>query len=157
MRLLRSFGAFLLGLVACANLPAPLPEPFDPLPSGAVRASVSKEYEDWWRETESCSGKQGDYSQVQWYVVVAPSSGFRYRGTLVAGLAYNDRYAIVMGTPWILSKGHVTHEMLHLIASPSGHDPEYYLRRCSHLVHCFGSCRTDTLPTVVRGAVARHP
>lgn len=149
--------AFLLVViaVACASQGQAVVRP-TPLPERAFPVTVRGEYQAWWAEVEECSGKKGDFQRVKWYAVLSNGRGFEYRGDWVAGLAYNDRYAIVMGMPWITSKGHVTHEMGHLIASPNGHDPEIYQRRCAHIVACFGRCLTDTL-MVQRGVVSRNP
>lgn len=41
-------------------------------------------FQTYWRETELCTGRTGDFAQIQWFVV--PSGQLFYRGEVVSGL-----------------------------------------------------------------------
>lgn len=143
-------------MIACASKPEPPPTPRvfeDHLPHDAVLIKgVPPLYREWFDEVKECVGSSRiEYERIKWYTVITLSpAGFYWKDVwgrefMVAGLAYSQKVAIVMGDRWLLSADHIRHELLHLIASPTGHDAELFQRKCPHLVACYGFCRTDTL------------
>lgn len=44
-------------------------------PVNARPASALSSYDAWWRETEACSGLNGDLQRVEWFTVPADSDG----------------------------------------------------------------------------------
>lgn len=152
-RLLRLSMVAAIFCVACASTPVPVPPiperpKLTPLPAGAVPiASLPGIYVSWWRDVEQCAGRTANIARVSWYAVVPATEGFKWNGEMVLALAYDDRNAIVIAGPWLLDSMVVRHEILHLIASRRGHNPEYFQRRCRGLVMCFEDCLSDTTST----------
>jgi hypothetical protein len=110
----------LLALTACT-------EPYDPF-YGAEPFSPPAIYAEWWGQTESCSGKTGDFSAVRWYTREA----FAKLGTqAVADYAVQ---AVVMRPELVLVANDVRHEMLHLLIKQPGHPEEFFRTKCGHLV-----------------------
>lgn len=135
-------------LVACAGRLHPRTPSEPPLPKKAFRiGQVPEIYRRWWREVEDCSGKWKPIESVTFYVIYADSNGFPWHDEtgdyLLAGLAFPQKQAIVMGTKWAAADQFVRHEMLHLIASPHGHDPLYFKVLCADFVTCFGACAAE--------------
>lgn len=106
---------------------------------------ASGTYERWWKHAERCTGKRVPFRGVRMYLVVGSHDGFPYAGNVLAGLAYAQRGAVVLSTDALFDSAVVIHEFVHLQASPEGHDPEYFQRRCAKVVVCNGHCLTDTL------------
>lgn len=146
-----------IALIACATkpVPTPPPRPEGPLPKGAAPiTAIPPDYAVWFGEVKECVGySRVEFQSIKWYMVlVKDDRGFRWpdppKDTLwVAGLAYSQLTAIVMGDLWVLKAPEIRHEIMHLAASPYGHDAELYQRKCKHLVTCVGACRSDTLNT----------
>jgi hypothetical protein len=146
--------AFLFGvqMVACASAPRVQPRLDGGWPEDAIPVTVRDSYKTWWSEIEECSGgRRVRYEDVRWFAIMHhPPYGFWWTDKFgerlqVAGLAFSDRNAIVMGEGWLFKADFIRHEMLHLLASPLGHSPEMFQRRCRDLVLCIGRCLTDTL------------
>lgn len=113
----RPLGAALLLLAACSSLGVEAAiqgkRPFDPPPI----------YVDWWAATEACSGREGDFEAIDWFLAI----GIDADG-VVARARWSPPHEI------ILVEGHeddektVRHEMLHdLLSGDGNHESEAWV------------------------------
>jgi hypothetical protein len=127
-RLLRLCGALLLALAvsACAL------EPNDALPAGAVAMSPSPDFAVWWSRTEQCSGIDGNFGGVQWYVVPGART-FQSQIGEVVGLwtEAGGVTRITIAGDWSDNELVVRHEMLHALLNREGHPPLYFVQKCA--------------------------
>ena len=101
------------------------------------------DYKLWWQDTENCSGLLGDFRRVRWYAMKGES--FEFQGFQLLGAAFPKRRVIVLALGSVLDSMVIRHEILHLLASPETHHPDYYQRgACASLVICHSNCLTDT-------------
>jgi hypothetical protein len=113
-------------LAACEMLAPP-----SPLPATAQVMTPPAEYREWWSETEACSGLQGTFEQIQWYIVPDSMSFTTETGEKV-GL-WSESSA---GTRIIIAGAYaehelvVRHEMLHALLNREGHPTEYFQTKC---------------------------
>lgn len=91
----------LLLLGSCAFAPPPDGEPFTP----------PAEYRAIWDSAQACSGLQGDFDEIRFYVV--PGDGFECRSGMCAG-HYRDGN-IYLAEAWTMSAWVVKHEMIHAL------------------------------------------
>jgi hypothetical protein len=118
----------LLGTLAACEMLAPP----SPLPATAQVMNPPEQYRTWWAETESCSGLQGNFDQINWFVVPDSLTFSTSTGEKV-GL-WTESSA---GTRIIIAgaySGHelvVRHEMLHALLDREGHPAEYFQTRCA--------------------------
>lgn len=130
------------------------------LPDGAFVVKKSEYYHQMWREVEGCSGLTYPFDKVTLYAVPSTLLGFLYKGTALAGYGDRENGFILMGVPWLTDDALVRHEMLHVIASPEGHNALYYgvfskdtLRvagKCSHLIVCRTCSQNESIPVSER-------
>jgi hypothetical protein len=117
----------LLGTLAACEMLAPP----SPLPATATVMSPPEQYRAWWTATESCSGLQGRFESIQWYVV-PDSMTFSTESGEKVGL-WSESSA---GTRIIIAGAYanhelvVRHEMLHALLDREGHPPEYFQTKC---------------------------
>lgn len=117
----------LLGTLAACEMLAPP----SPLPATAQAMNPPEQYRTWWAETEACSGLQGSFEQIKWFVVPDSLTFSTNTGEKV-GL-WTESSA---GTRIIIAgaySGHelvVRHEMLHALLDREGHPAEYFQTRC---------------------------
>lgn len=113
-------------LAACSSPTGPRYQP----PAGAIRYTPSAWYRTWWEETQACSGLNGRFDAVEWYVVPGVES-FSHpagNGRRLAGLAAGRRIYLAEGKmqhPLV-----VRHEMLHVLLRRGGHPEVYFNDRC---------------------------
>lgn len=88
-------------------------------------------YRVWWAETESCSGVQGDFERVRFYLVRAPVGGTgrwfpceSEEGALCSGL-WRAPHDIYLAPALVESERLVKHEMLHDLVRVAGHPPVF--------------------------------
>lgn len=87
-------------------------------PEGAVPFDPPPAYRTWWAETEVCSGKRGDFSEIRWAAV--PGRAFTCpSGTCVGRWEPGDR--IFLADAYREHELVVRHEMLHALLGRSGH------------------------------------
>jgi hypothetical protein len=118
----------LLGtLAACEAL-----GPADPLPASAQLVSAPPEsYLEWWAKTESCSGKTGDFSRIQWYVVPNVQTFSTDAGEKVGLWTHSSEgVRIIIAGDYASNELVVRHEMLHALLDREGHPQEYFQDRC---------------------------
>lgn len=129
MRLIQCSVVALASLVAaCGNPTAP-----DRVP-GAEPFAPKLSYAEWYADMEACSGVEGDFSRVNWFIVrgvsdwnstydgdVVPAEWWPPHDIYIAGRMRDDREII-------------SHEILHDILQ----DPE-------HPVPPFGECAPESL------------
>jgi hypothetical protein len=119
--------------VACTDILAPLP-------NGATPWTPPAQFALWWRMTESCSGTQGDFRSIKWYIVPNVKS-FDLDGQEVQGETIGtDRIVLVesMRLDGLL----VRHEMLHALLRDTGHARQF-LNACNDIVACEGACEKE--------------
>lgn len=120
--------------IACTDLMAPLP-------SGAVEWNPPARFALWWRMTESCSGRLGDFRAIRWYIMPNTSS-FDLDGTQVSGAAIGKK-RIVLADAHRLDGSVVRHEMLHTLLDESGHPRGAFMVACDGVVSCGSICEAE--------------
>lgn len=117
----------LLGaLAACETLGPP-----DPLPANAQRLSAPPEFASWWSATEACSGRAGDLSHIEWYVVPGAHTIETSNGPKVGVWSHSSAgVRIVLAGDYAANELVVRHEMLHALLDREGHPAEYFQQRC---------------------------
>jgi hypothetical protein len=92
-------------------------------PQGDEPIDPPSQYRTWWARTEACSGRQGNFDRIKWYVV--PGHGFKCPGGTCAG-HWNSDHDIFIAGDWTNTEMVVRHEMLHDLLGQSGHpDPPF--------------------------------
>lgn len=131
--------ALVLALAACDSPTAPR------LPAGSVRFTPPSMYRQWWALTEQCSGRQGNYDAISWYVV---PDAYTLPGTnRLGGIWYGDNRIVLAGAYDGISAGDlVRHEMLHALVREGSHPREMFVVRCGGVVVCVEECLTDGGP-----------
>ncbi len=127
----------LLGtLAACEAL-----GPADPLPASAQLVSAPPElYREWWSKTEACSGRTGDFTRIQWYVVPNVQSFETDAGARVGLWTHSSSgIRIIVAGDYAGNELVVRHEMLHALLDREGHPQEYFTNRCSLTWDSWGS------------------
>jgi hypothetical protein len=133
-RFILAFGAIPI-LAACADILGPR------IPTAAVRIEPLPVYAEWWRMTEQCSGRTGEFRRIEWYVMPGVS-GFS-SGDLahVQGMITGNRIVIADSS---LRHGRlVRHEMLHALIGVNGHPRADFIGRCGLIVACQGPCPSE--------------
>lgn len=134
-----------LALLAAASLMTSCVIPTDAgFPSDARQFAPPAQFHVWWRVTEACSGRTGDYSAVRWYVVP--------NGSLVVDSTHYDGYTWLGSSPKIVIEQAsldragdlIRHEMLHILSASGRHLRQYYVEKCGGIVACIGECAEET-------------
>jgi hypothetical protein len=113
-------------LAACEMLAPP-----DALPAGAQAMAPPTEYQDWWVRTESCSGKAGSFSRIQWYVVPGAETFQTELGPKVGLWIHSSAgVQIVVAGDYLENELVVRHEMLHALLDREGHPVKYFQDLC---------------------------
>jgi hypothetical protein len=113
------------------------------LPHGARGFAPPEQYRAWWALTEACSGVQGTYSAVKWYILPR-SDTFSLGSETVNGAWYGGHANfIVLGDAEEFDGSLVRHEMLHALLKNPGHPRQQFLGNCSDIVACVEDCVTD--------------
>lgn len=101
------------------------------LPAGAVQIAAPAVYREWLAKTESCSGRSGDFSTLEFYVVPGVETFPTHDGAKVGEwVTAGSRNRIVIAGNY---QGHemvVRHELLHALLRAEGHPSEYFVNRC---------------------------
>jgi len=142
--------ALLLALAACDSPTAVQ------LPAGAVRFTPPSVYRQWWALTEQCSGRQGSFDAISWYVV--PDARTLPGTNRLNGLWYGTDQIVLTGANDGISAGDlVRHEMLHALLGPgvNGHPRDMFVVRCAGVVVCVEECLTDAGPAPPPDPAAR--
>jgi hypothetical protein len=149
--------ALLLPLLAACGGDVPTAPPS--LPFGAIGFTPPAFYQTWWRLTEACSGRSGNFATVSWYVV--PGNLFELDGQLVSGYSVALFNRIVLAGDVVSDGPSVRHEMLHQLlgAGVDGHPRSEFLGGCGGTVYCSSSCIKDggPAPAAVPGAIRLSP
>lgn len=124
----------LLSLAACESPTG--------LPPGAQRFTPPAVYRQWWALTETCSGLQGDFDAVQWYVVPGERTIQLDDGAVTSAAwdAKRNRILIAAGPDGRYAGDLVRHEMLHALRQAGGHPREDFIGRCGGVVVCVTKC-----------------
>jgi hypothetical protein len=125
------------------------------LPSDVREFSPPLLYRQWWAMTESCSERERDIREIQWFA----SDGQQLRspdGTDVGGYYTASRNRIVLRGDLRYSGALVRHEMLHaILRNSNGHPREAYLEKCAGTVICLEECTREGGPWPAADATAR--
>ena len=101
------------------------------LPAGAVATIAPVVYQEWARRTEACSGIQGDFSTVKWYVVPGVETFSTKDGTKVGlWISNSSGDKIIIAGNYQNHEMVVSHEFLHHLLHREGHPPEYFSSKC---------------------------
>ena len=111
-------------------------------PPGVMGYEPPDIYASWWQLTERCSGKEGDFGGVHWYVVPGAST-FNLEGQAVAGAWYQAGNRIVIAADYTQDGSLVRHEMLHALLQQGGHPRSEFLGSCGDIVLCVEGCVRD--------------
>ena len=124
----------LFSLAACESPTA--------LPQGAERFTPPAVYRQWWTLTEACSGRQGSFDAVQWYILPKASTLQLDDGTVVnaAWDGRGNRIILTAGTDGPYAGDLVRHEMLHALLQADGHPRDTFIGRCGGIVVCTTGC-----------------
>jgi len=120
-------------LVACVDSTGP------GLPAGAQRMDPPAIYAEWWRMTEACSARTGDFSDITWYVVPGAHSITSGDARQVQGIWIADNSIVIAGES-VRSGPLVRHEMLHGIRKQGSHPRGDFVDRCGGIVACEAGC-----------------
>ncbi|MGH7535700.1 MAG: hypothetical protein ACREMG_08955 [Gemmatimonadales bacterium] len=136
-----------LALLGCGDATGPGPEPFA-FKSGDTTIviyieplAVSSDYARWYATVEKCSGLQGDFAGVKWYVTPHPWPSANGKMT---SAVWTDRRIILNGE-MLADSNLVKHESLHDVLYVSGWRPpakpaSEYTHADLHPAPPFGLC-----------------
>jgi hypothetical protein len=101
------------------------------LPLGAVPMPAPPVFQEWFERTQECSGLQGTFAALRWFVIPGVSS-FQTRDGPAVGMWKKGQ-----GSGSIILAGNladrelvVRHEMLHSLIGRSGHPSKLFIERC---------------------------
>jgi len=101
------------------------------LPAGAVQIATPVVYREWFQRTEACSGRTGDFSAVQFYVVPGVETFPTEDGAKVGEwISDGSAHRVVIAGNYQNHEMVVRHELLHTLLRQSGHPDEYFVSRC---------------------------
>lgn len=104
------------------------------LPKDAEQFNPPLIYKQWFKETEHCSQRLGNFDDITWFVVPNSNYVITSKGEQVAAywsITYNY---VIMSSKHQMNPYIVRHEMLHAILQISGHPPEFFIDRCHGLI-----------------------
>jgi hypothetical protein len=143
----------LLSLAACESPTG--------LPTGAERFTPPAVYRQWWTLTEACSGRQGSFDAVQWYVLPNASTLQLDDGTVVnaAWEGRGNRIILTAGYDGLYAGDLVRHEMLHALLQGGDHPRDVFIGRCGGVVVCTTGCDAGpaTAPATDPNAIRMDP
>ena len=116
------------------------------LPDGAVPFAAPSQYADWWDDAKRCSGLDGEFERLRWFVVPGTVS-FNYQGGRYDGVWWSDYHWIALSEARLQDSMVVRHEMLHDLVGRGDHPSEFFQRRCAGVVSCGTGCRTLGSPS----------
>jgi hypothetical protein len=106
-------------------------EPSTDLPPGAVAITPSLSYLEWFTRTEACSGRTGDLSTIQFFVVPGVISFSTDAGNKAGmWIKQGDRSSIVIAGSFQNHEMVVSHEMLHALIGAAGHPSGVFEEKC---------------------------
>lgn len=92
-------------------------------PAGGEPMEPPALYREWWARTQACSGIEGNFDRIRWWVV--EGDGFECPSGQCAG-RWNDDHDIYIASDYVSNEMVVRHEMLHdLIGRPGHPDPPF--------------------------------
>jgi hypothetical protein len=101
------------------------------LPAGAVQIATPAVYREWFQRTEGCSGRTGDFSAVQFYVVPGVETFPTEDGAKVGEwISDGSTQRVIIAGNYRNHEMVVRHELLHTLLRQTGHPDEYFVTRC---------------------------
>lgn len=116
---------------ACGNVVAPAPLGIE---DRAVRMSAPPEFKQWWIDLEACSGRQGDFGAIDWYVL-PDTHDFTVNGTSFWGYWEKSGNRIFLASAWADDKKLVMHEEMHALLQDSTHPAHFFNDVCGPLTY----------------------
>ncbi len=115
--------------------------PADPLPPTAQLVATTPDiYREWWSRTEACSGRTGDFTKIEWYIVPNVTTFNTDVGQKVGLWTHsNEGVRIIIAGDYSNNELVVRHEMLHALLDREGHPREYFQDRCGLTWDSWGS------------------
>lgn len=102
-----------------------------PLPAGAVPMVAEARYRDWFGQTEACSGLEGAFQTISWYVVPGAETFETPEGPKVGMWEKSGTTTrIIIAGRYVGHEMVVRHEMLHHLLDREGHPSEFFTARC---------------------------
>jgi hypothetical protein len=100
---------------------------FDPAELGAVRFTPPPSYREMWARAEECTGREGDFDGITWWVVPGVETFDYEAGAPDANGFYDgDTHAITLAGSALAHPMVVRHEMLHALGFGAEHpDPPF--------------------------------
>ncbi len=120
-----------IGLPALTSACAALAPNELSLPAGAVQIATPAVYQEWFQKTEACSGRTGDFAEVQFYVVPGVETFPTEDGSKVGEwISDGLTHRVIIAGNYQDHEMVVRHELLHTLLRQSGHPDEYFVNRC---------------------------
>ena len=123
--------------LACSEITA--------LPNGSQHFDPPASYQLWWNLTEACSGRSGNLTDVQWFVVPGATTVPDGRGDVNGYWSEAGNRIVLAGNSQLIGSL-VRHEMLHALTQQRGHSRSDFLERCGGTVACIDQCILDAGP-----------
>lgn len=101
------------------------------LPVGAVEVAAPAMYREWHAKTQTCSGLEGKFSTLKFYIVPGVETFPTIAGPKVGEwMSHGGEGRIVIAGNYQDHEMVVRHELLHSLLQAEGHPPEYFVNRC---------------------------
>ena len=126
-----------------------------PFPPNAVPFSPPSVYREWWTLTEECSGRQGSYDAISWWVLPNAVTLPGTDGLNAAWFDNGNRIIIAGGAEGIEAGDLVRHEMLHALLRNGSHPRDMFVQKCGGVVVCIDECLTDAGPAPPPDVIAK--
>jgi hypothetical protein len=92
-------------------------------PTGSEAMEPPPDFREWWSKTQACSGLEGNFDRVRWFVV--PGHEFACPSGQCVG-HWEPDHRIYIAEDWVDNEMVARHEMLHdLIGHPGHPDPPF--------------------------------
>jgi len=93
--------------------------------------AADSRYQDWFGRTEACSGLDGSFQTITWYVVPNAETFETPEGPKVGMWEKSGAVTrIIIAGRYVAHEMVVRHEMLHHLLDREGHPSEYFTARC---------------------------
>jgi hypothetical protein len=110
-------------------------------PSEYAPLDPPAQYRAWWDSTEACSGLQGNFDRVHWFVV--PGEDFECPTGRCSG-RWEEPHTVYLAEGWMAHEMVVRHEMLHDLIGHPGHPDPPFGRGCQLTWSTWQGLRSDS-------------
>jgi hypothetical protein len=140
---------FLLVIATCDS-------PKIPFPTNASRFTPPSIYREWWSLTQHCSGRNGSFDAISWYILPDARTLPGTHELNGAWFAAGNRIIISGADDGVAAGDLVRHEMLHAILKSGAHPRDVFVGRCGGVVACIEDCLTGGGPPSPPNSAARR-